>query len=126
MSSNRHPIAMPTEAEIFGEYKAESDIDLGMLQMQILWLLSRKNSHGYELMKDLSVIKRSKVTQGTLYPAMQKLEALKLVEGKESDNKIVYTLTQKGRKTMNDSCVEFTRTFFGVFQDFVCEKCVSK
>src|SRR3989338_3124157 len=126
MSSSRHPIVMPTEAEIFGEYKAESDIDLVMLQMQILWLLSRKNSHGYELMKDLSVIKRSKVTQGTLYPAMQKLEALKLVEGKESDNKIVYTLTQKGRKTMNDSCVEFTRTFFGVFQDFVCEKCVSK
>ena len=126
MSSSRHPIVMPTEAEIFGEYKAESDIDLGLLQMQILWVLSRKNSHGYELMKDLSVIKRSKVTQGTLYPTLQKLEGLKLIKGEESDNKIVYTLTDKGRKVMNDSCVEFTRTFFGVFQDFVCEKCVSK
>jgi DNA-binding PadR family transcriptional regulator len=117
---------MPTQEEIFGEYKAESDIDLGLLQMQILWILSRKNSHGYELMKDLSMIKRSKITQGTLYPTMQKLEELKLIKGEEKDNRIVYSLTAKGRKVMNDSCVEFTRTFFGVFQDFVCEKCVSK
>ena len=118
---------MPTAEQIFGEeYTAESDMDLGLLQMQILWILSRKSAHGYELMKDLSVMKRQKITQGTLYPTLQRLESLKLIKGVGQENRIVYSLTAKGKETMTINCTEFARTFFGVFQDFVCGKCVSK
>ena len=59
-------------------------IDLGILQMQILWLLNRKDTHGYELMKNLNEIKNTKITQGTLYPALQRLEELNLIKSKKA------------------------------------------
>ncbi len=75
-------------------------------------------------MKQLSELKRREITQGTLYPTLQKLEKMKLIVGKEDDRKIVYTITEKGLDTLNNACNDFTRTFFGVFQDYVCNKCV--
>ncbi|HLC76653.1 MAG TPA: hypothetical protein VJH04_00445, partial [archaeon] len=42
----------PSSEEIFGERKF-SEIELGMLQMQVLWVLSKKSTHGYDLMKIL-------------------------------------------------------------------------
>ena len=101
----------------------KSEIELGMLQMQVLWLLSRKPSHGYMLMKDLNGLKKTKVTQGTLYPTMQRLEDLGLVKGDEQKRKIVYHLTPRGKKVMTDACRDFSRTFFGIFNDFVCHSC---
>lgn len=100
-----------------------SEIELGILQMQILWLLNRKSTHGYELMKNLNSLKKTKVTQGTLYPTLQRLEELGLVSRKEEKRKVVYSLTQKGRKVMTDGCNDFARTFFGIFNDFVCGRC---
>ena len=127
MSDNRHVMphrtAPPTVEEIFEE-REFSDAELGMLQMQILWLISHKPRHGYELMKDLTLIKKTKVGQGTLYPALQKMEKQKLIKGVDDDNKIVYTITDKGKKIMEEACADFSRTFFGIFQDFVCNKCL--
>ncbi|MCX8147478.1 MAG: PadR family transcriptional regulator [Candidatus Woesearchaeota archaeon] len=100
-----------------------SEIELGILQMQILWLLSRKSTHGYELMKSLNSLKKTKITQGTLYPTLQRLEELKLVSRKQEKRKIIYNLTPKGRKAMTEGCNDFARTFFGIFNDFVCGRC---
>ena len=113
----------PSPEEIFGERKF-SEIELGMLQMQVLWVLSKKSTHGYDLMKILNEIKKTKITQGTLYPTLQALEERELIKSHEDDRKIVYHITAKGRKTMNEACVDFSRTFFGIFQNYVCEKCV--
>ena len=126
MSVDRHTFIPPTKEEIFSDEAPRSEIDLGMLQMQILWVLERKPSHGYELMKELSLLKKMSITQGTLYPTLQKLEKLGLIKGRDDDRKIVYSITGKGRATMTSACSEFTRTFFGIFHDFVCEKCVSR
>lgn len=100
-----------------------SDIELGLLQMQILWFLNQRESHGYELMKKLNEIKTTKITQGTLYPALQRLQELRLISSREKGRKIIYNLTERGKKTMKASCVDFCRTFHGIFEDFVCEKC---
>ena len=113
----------PSPEEIFGERKF-SEIELGILQMQVLWILSRKSTHGYDLMKILNDIKKTKVAQGTLYPTLQALEERELIKKHEEDRKSVYNITAKGRKVMNESCLDFSRTFFGIFQNYVCEKCV--
>ena len=42
---------------------------------------------------------------------------------KKSGRKRIYHLTTKGKKTMKESCVDFCRTFHGIFENFVCEKC---
>lgn len=118
-----HRDAPPSEKEIFGERKF-SEIELGLLQMQILWILSHKSTHGYELMKILNEIKKTKITQGTLYPTLQTLEERELIKRHEEDRRAVYNITFKGRKVMNETCMDFSRTFFGIFQSFVCQKCL--
>ena len=116
----------PAKEEIFGEPRIISEIELGLLQMQILWVLNRNPTHGYDIMKQMQVLKSTKVTQGTLYPTLQRLVDLDLIEKEESDRKIIYHINEKGRQIMNDACTDFTRTFFGIFHDFVCGKCVSR
>src|SRR3989338_2750571 len=112
--------------ELFGEKKdIKSEIEVGLLQMQILWLLNRKPTHGYEMMKVLTEMKRTKITQVTLYPTLARLESLRLISGKENDGKKVYSITVKGSKVMHEACIDFSRTFFGIFRDFACSTCVS-
>lgn len=106
MSSNRH----------------KSEIELGLLQMQILWLL-KKPTHGYCLMKELNELKKTKITQGTLYPTLQRLEELRLISSKIEQRRKIYRLTTKGKKIMKDACKDFCQTFHGIFHDFVCDKC---
>ncbi|MEE8402948.1 MAG: PadR family transcriptional regulator [Candidatus Hydrothermarchaeaceae archaeon] len=99
--------------------------DLGLLQMQILWILGREPMHGYEMMKKLNRIKTSKVEQGTLYPALQRLEGYNLIRVKElgGRGKKTYELTGDGKEAMAQSCTEFSRTFSGIFIDFFCKSC---
>ncbi|MFC2142806.1 PadR family transcriptional regulator [Candidatus Aenigmatarchaeota archaeon] len=113
---------MSISRHILGK-KATSEIELGMLQMQILWLLNRTPVHGYSLMKDLSKIKNKKITSGTLYPTLQKLLDMRYIEKKNKKGKIVYNTTKKGNKAMKDACSDFCKTFHGIYQDFVCRSC---
>ena len=100
-----------------------SDIDLGMLQMQVLWLLGRKPGHGYELIKQLNAIKSTKVTAGVLYHVLARLEKLRLITARTAGRKRIYHLTPAGRRVMTRSCTEFCRTFEGIFKQYVCERC---
>jgi PadR family transcriptional regulator, regulatory protein PadR len=100
-----------------------TEIEMGMLQMQVLWLLDKQATHGYELMKRLNAIKRTKVTQGTLYPVLQKLVLLKLIKSSEKDRKKIYSLTAKGEKTMKHACEDFVKIYEGIVRDFVCRGC---
>ena len=53
-----------------------------LVKFYTLLLLSEKPKHGYELMKSLDAIKSTKITQGTLYPALQRLEELNLIKSR--------------------------------------------
>ncbi len=116
----------PTQDEIFSKSRVTSEIELGMLQMQILWVLNRSATHGYDIMRQMKTLKSTKVMQGTLYPTLQRLVDLGLIKKESAERKIIYHITKRGRKIMNGACTDFTRTFFGIFHDFVCEKCVSR
>lgn len=103
-----------------------NSIDLGLLQMQILWMIHQQKRHGYELMKELNMIKKTKITQGTLYPALKKLENMGMVRRKKEKRKITYQITKKGLYALNNSCEEFCKTFHGIFHDYICGKCGGK
>lgn len=107
---------------------ANRNVDLGVLQMQVLWLLSKKPSHGYSLMAELNRIKKTRITQGTLYPVLAKLEALRLVKGKKGGarGKKVYRLTPEGKKVLLRNCAEFCAVFGGIIADFYCASCARK
>lgn len=127
MSSNKHSQSLPVITDIIPDEPAEvtnlSEIELGLLQTQILWLLSRKSTHGYDLMKTLTLLRGSPMTQGTLYPTMQRLEELALVSKEAQERRIIYHMTEKGRKIMNQTCMAFVKTFYGIFHDYACERC---
>jgi DNA-binding PadR family transcriptional regulator len=97
-------------------------VDLGVLQMQVLWLLSKEPQHGYALLKRLRALKRAPVTQGALYPALAALEKQKLIKAEKAGarGKKVYCVTPAGRKTLNDACGEFVAIFQGIFGDYYC------
>lgn len=101
------------------------ELEVGMLQMHILWLISKKPVHGYELMKKLTEIKKKNITQGALYPALQKLEhnGLIRIEKEASRGKKVYAITKKGKMRMDKACRDFCEIFSGIYKDFVCNCC---
>ena len=100
-----------------------SEIELGMLQMQILWLLSRQSMHGYYLMRALTALKSTEITQGTLYPTLKRLQQLGLIKCKNDDRRIMNSMTAKGKRVMNEACLDFVKTFYGIFHDYACRKC---
>jgi DNA-binding MarR family transcriptional regulator len=99
------------------------DLELGILQMQVLWLLGKAPTHGYSLIKELNKIKKTKVTAGVLYPVLAKLVKLGFIRVTISGRRKVYALTPAGRRAMVCSCGKFCGTFEGIFKDFVCGRC---
>jgi transcriptional regulator len=83
---------------------AKSDLPQGTLDMLVLQVLSAGPLHGYAIAQRLRQISRDivKVPQGTLYPALHRLENRKLLaaEWKASETGRTakyYRLTHKGR-----------------------------
>ncbi len=103
----------------------EKEDELGVLQMQILWLLEREPTHGYALMKKLNDIKKTKIEQGTLYPALQKLEGNGYIEVSDvgARGRKIYKVTLRGRTIMKKSCEDFVVMFSDIFQYYKCKKC---
>ncbi len=99
------------------------DRNHGFLEMQILWVLHKHPSYGYELMKTLSELKGKKITQGTVYPTLAKLEKSGLLKSKKDGKRIVYSITKKGDRTAKIMCEDFSKMFMGIFREFVCSKC---
>lgn len=81
-----------------------SDLPQGTLDMLVLQVLAAEPLHGYAIAQRLRRLSRDvvKVPQGTLYPALHRLEHRKLLsaEWKTSEtgrNAKYYRLTAKGR-----------------------------
>lgn len=106
-------------------HNKNKDVDVGMLQMQVLWLLEKEPNHGYALMKRLNDIKQTKVEQGTLYPVLQKLEKSGYIEIKDTGTRgrKIYEISVAGRKIMRRSCEDFIMTFDDIIEDYKCRKC---
>lgn len=102
--------------------------NLGFLQMQVLWLMTKQPLHGYRLMELLSMVKHSPITQGTLYPTLAKLEKMGFIKAHKEGarGKKVYSLTATGQRAASVSCREFISIYQGIFYDFCCSSCKGK
>jgi transcriptional regulator len=86
---------------------AKSDLPQGTLDMLVLQVLAGEPLHGYAIAQRIRRLSREvvKVPQGTLYPALHRLENRKLLaaEWKTTDtgrNAKYYRLTSKGRSQL--------------------------
>ena len=93
-----------------------SDILPGMLDMLILKAVSLRPLHGYGVLLRIGQISKDalQIPQGSLYPALYRLEHQGLIEAEwgESDNNRkakFYTLTTAGRKRLRDETVSWNQ-----------------
>jgi DNA-binding PadR family transcriptional regulator len=72
----------------------------GGMQTAILALLAENPMHGYQIIQELATRSGGAWTPGagSVYPALEQMEAQGLVTGDQQDDKRVYTITDKGRE----------------------------
>jgi DNA-binding PadR family transcriptional regulator len=72
----------------------------GGMQTAILALLAEQPMHGYQIIQELGARSGGAWTPGagSVYPALEQMEAHGLVIGEQQDDKRVYTITDKGRE----------------------------
>ena len=102
--------------EVLGMSDKRSDLVQGTLDLLVLKTLRQGPLHGYGIAQKILATSRNvlDVQQGSLYPALHRLERKGLVtsEWKESDNgrmAKVYSLTAAGRKQLTAELDDWKR-----------------
>jgi DNA-binding PadR family transcriptional regulator len=72
----------------------------GMLKYAILFLLSERDSHGYELLAQIKARRWGAPGPGSIYPLLGTLESGSLIGGRDEDGKRIYRITELGRQTL--------------------------
>jgi DNA-binding PadR family transcriptional regulator len=101
----------------------EGDALRGHLEVIVLSVLKRDGAHGFEILRRLEEKGEGvlKLKEGSLYPALYRLEEAGMVKGEWEDalsrrrgpRRRIYQLTAKGRKRLDEARGEF-RTFVSV------------
>lgn len=91
----------------------------GHLEALVLSALRRGDAHGFEILRRLEEAGSGalELKEGSLYPALYRLEAAGMVKGQWEDGatarrgprRRVYSLTQKGRRRLAEARGEFHR-----------------
>jgi len=104
---------MPKKAQ---KTETESEyIELkGFLSFLILHELSLKSLCGDELSKAIGKRKNSTLTPGTIYPALKRLRRKKLIAYRRQGRKKVYSLTDIGKKEIDNLYSLFSTYFYGL------------
>jgi len=98
---------------------------VSMLELQVLWFLSQKESHGYGLIQDLSKHRSSPLTPGTVYPLLSRFEKQGIISLSSTGEreKKTYVLTPEGQKLLDKLAHEFIETFDGIYTKYHCSAC---
>lgn len=80
----------------------------GELPLVLLALLDRRVMGGYELMRELRLRfgPEYRASPGSVYPALEALDAEGLVEARDDAGATVYELTQQGRQALRERSSE--------------------
>jgi PadR family transcriptional regulator PadR len=96
--------------------QTRTDLMQGTLELLILKTLSREAMHGYGIAQRIhqSVDDLIKIEDGSLYPALYRMEERGWVESEwgvseNSRRAKYYRLTRAGRKRLNDECANWER-----------------
>ncbi len=87
----------------------------GFLAFQILHELREKKLCGDDLAQVIGLKKGSKLTPGTIYPALKYLRKKKLIQHKKIGRKKLYNLTENGQKEYEI----FKKNFMKVFKEIL-------
>lgn len=94
----------------------QTDVLQGTLDMLILKALSLESTHGWGIAQHIGRLSRDVlvINQGSLYPALQRLERKGLISGRwgESENNRkakFYALTPAGRRHLGDESADWQR-----------------
>lgn len=94
----------------------ENSCDMrGFLSFLILFILSKKSMCGQEITEEIEKRKGCRPSPGTIYPALKHLKENNLIKEKKEGKTISYTLTTEGKKTLEESKIQFCRTFKDIF-----------
>ena len=83
----------------------------GFLSFLILWLISRKSMTGAEIASELEKRKGKKPSPGTIYPVLKNMKEKKILSIDENKS---YTLTEKGKKSLEAHLDAFIKTFHDI------------
>ena len=83
----------------------------GFLSFLILWLISRKSMTGAEIALELEQRKGKKPSPGTIYPVLKNMKEKKLLSIDENKR---YTLTTKGKRSLEAHLDAFIKTFHDI------------
>lgn len=86
----------------------------GFLSFFILHELKSSSLSGDELAKFVGERKGSKLSAGTIYPALKRLRRQKLIKYKKDGRKKVYYLTNEGKTELEAVYKTFKSCFFGL------------
>ena len=97
--------------------RPNSDLLRGTLDMLVLQVLSEAPNHGYAIGQQIQHLTddRLRIEQGSLYPALYRLERHQLVKSKWKKNSTsnrrakVYQLTRKGRDRLKANIASWRR-----------------
>ena len=86
----------------------EKELLKGTIDIIILLLISKEDMYGYELAKEIKTITNNfyKMSEGTLYPALKRLEEKKLIESYwggsvNAARRKYYNISSVGKKELN-------------------------
>lgn len=76
----------------------------GELPLVLLSLVATQPRHGYEIMSELTRLfaPRYKASPGSVYPAIEALQAEDLISGREEAGRTVYSITAAGSQALED------------------------
>jgi DNA-binding PadR family transcriptional regulator len=103
------------------------EVQKGYIRVAVLILLSRKPSHGYEIMKEIKDKSGGfyKPTPGGVYPILRDLEKAGYIKGewrKQKNRKIkTYRITEKGKIILKNAIIkqtEIANNINTLFQEF--------
>jgi len=91
-------------------------ITKNLLDIQILSIINKQPTWGYQIKKQIEAVSGLKIRHGTLYPLLRKLENKGLITSQKQQGKRtrkIYTTTEKGKT--------YVRVFYKVLEEKLLE-----
>lgn len=94
----------------------DKEIMKGSIDILILSLIEKQDTYGYEIAKCIKEKSEGiyAMGEGTLYPALKRLEEKELIESYWKENELTgkrkyYKITDKGKKTLNERISQWNK-----------------
>jgi PadR family transcriptional regulator PadR len=89
-------------------------MNLGWFELQLLILISQRESYGYEILKELKHSGKMKISTGSLYPTLRRLDEkgyvnTKHIEKGKKPDRVYYSISENGKLVL-ENMIKFVLT----------------